>query len=279
MKKIYLFVLIFSLLTAQNAFAQNFKGNEKKIVIEPSQGKLTVGETLEYNVEWMGIPSGKITLTVKGIETLNKRECYHIVARAIPNKFFRAFYDIEYKVHTYVDTKTLEPLRFEKIRRINNTYLYLVVQFNSETGIASHTYLCPKGPFETISFLSLRKDICESKFYSEKVPPGSQDLFSSLYYFRLLDIQLGKSYPININYEKNNYQVTATVGTPFIKDIRKKGSFPCFELFLNTELIGKILGKPKVTVYFTADSKRIPLVFNFPTMIGSLNGVLQEIPK
>jgi len=38
-----------------------------------------------------------------------------------------------------------------------------------------------------------------------------------------------------------------------------------------------ILGKSKLTVYFSADERRIPVEFKFPTGLGQIRGIIQGI--
>ncbi len=72
-------------------------------------------------------------LKVEGITTINNYECYHITAKVIPNRFFQHFYDLEYKVHSYIDKQLYYTRRFEKIRRMNKQYNRL--EFKLETAL------------------------------------------------------------------------------------------------------------------------------------------------
>lgn len=278
MKRIFFIVLAISLCACSDVWAQNFKGRSKEVTIEPGLGKLKTGESLVYNVEWMGISAGKITFTVKDIEVVNNQECYHIVTTVLPNSFFRLFYDVEYKVDTYIDTKNFNTLRFERARRLNKEYLFLTVNYEPEKNLATYTYLSPKGPLKSAGFPSLKETEFNSRTLTEKVPKSVQDLLSCLYYFRHLDIKEGETYPINVNYERNTYAVELKVGKPFLREIRKKGSFPCLYLFLETGSISSSLGLKNISLYLSADPRRIPLSFSLSTNIGLITGSIQDIP-
>lgn len=52
-----------------------------------------------------------------------------------------------------------------------------------------------------------------------------------------------------------------------------------FKAVMDSELSEFILGKSKMVVYFTADSRRIPIEFKFGTGIGSVQGKIKSIPK
>ncbi|MDP3732138.1 MAG: hypothetical protein Q8R31_03785, partial [Candidatus Omnitrophota bacterium] len=69
-------VLIILVLSVANpAYAQNFKGKTQNITISDPAKELSIGERLEYSVEWLGVPVGKIRLKVEGITTINNYEC------------------------------------------------------------------------------------------------------------------------------------------------------------------------------------------------------------
>lgn len=272
------FLITFLISNPLISSAQNFKGNPDEAEIQKPQKELTVEETLVYSAEWLGIPMGRIVLKIEGIKTINNRQCYHISASAIPNRVFRRFYDVEYRVSTYLDKDTLLPQRFEKLRRIGDNYNYVTIEFNYKKNEATFTYSTPKGDVEIVEFPSLRKVVWKNETSVNKIPDSVQDLFSSLYYFRLLDIKEGKEYKINITYGSGIWSVKVKIDKPFLKDIYKKGTFGVIKVNPSSDLNLYILGKHKVTVYFTCDSRRIPVEFSLSTAIGYVRGKIQNIP-
>jgi len=260
-------------------FAQNFKGKEIKLSIEPSPYKLTPGETLTYSAEWLGFPAGKIILSVKGIEQVSGHECYHVYAWARPNNFFRMFYDVEYKVDSYIDTKTFSTLRFEKIRRKNQVFDYSMIQFDREKNEATYSSCHPQGPIDKINFASLSKDLAANNPKTVKTASLTQDPLSSVYYFRLLDIKENNVYSINISFDQKDWPVKVKVGKLLLKEIRKKGIFSVFEFSAEAGMLNFVGGTGKSMVYFTTDSKRIPLSFATNTKFGPIKGLIQDLPK
>lgn len=259
--------------------AQNFKGRQQQIEILPPYKKLTIGETLTYSAEWLGIPIGRIILKVVEIKNINGYACYHVNAQALPNRFFRRFYDIEYKVDTYIDTKTFYTQRFEKTRRIKDIFTYVIIEFNREKNEATYRYYSPGGSVEIIDFPSLRKEIVANEIITIKVPAYAQDLLSSLYYFRLQNIKEGRGYSLNISYHSKNWPVDIKIEKPFLKDLHKKGTFAVIELSPSSALNNFILGRRGMRVYFTVDSRRMPLLFTLNTAIGIIRGVICDLPK
>lgn len=269
-----LIILIISI--GSSAYAQNFKAKSENITIADPEKGFKVGETLAYSVEWLGIPVGKILLKVEGITIINNHGCYHISAEAMPNKFFRHFYDLEYKVHSYIDKESFLPIRFEKIRRLNKETNYTTIDFDHQNNEARYKSV---GSMAFMEISPVRQKLETLNPTTTRIPQGTQDLFSSFYYFRILEIKGGQSYPVNIYYEQRNWPVKMKVENPFSREIRKAGSFGVVKLIPVSELNDYILGKRNFFVYLTADSRRIPLEFRLNTALGYIRGRLQNLPE
>jgi len=273
-KAAILIILIFNV--GNPVYAQNFKNQPQNIAIsDPAKG-LNIGETLGYSVEWLGIPVGKIVLKVEGITTINNYECYHITGTVMPNSFFRRLYDLEYTVHTYIDKKAYYTHRFEKVRRFNKQYNHIVIDFDQEKhrakyfseGVASHLNISPN------------RGIIQAKNpITFVIPYGTQDLLSSFYYFRFQKIEEDKNYPVNIYYDQRNWQMDMKVGEPFLREIHKKGCFPVVKISPDSVLNNYVLGKRRLIVYLTTDSRRIPIEFKLETALGPISARIQNPPK
>lgn len=263
-------------LSVSLAWAQNFRGREKQIRIDPPGRSLKTGECLEYSAEWLGIPAGKIILKVEGIVNFSGHQCYHISGRAIPNRFFAHFYDVGYEVNSYVDTTTFQPLRFEKRRRIKNQINDTIIDFD---WVEKKATFNSKGTNLDVVISSLQARISQQNPITNTITKDTQDLLSSLYYFRLHDIGTTKSHQINIYYNQRNWPVSVETEKPFLKEIRKKGTFSVFTISVSSTITDFILGRHKFIVYFTTDPRRIPLEFDVGTAIGFIRCRLQKIPE
>lgn len=270
-------ILIILVLSVGNPiYAQNFKAKPQNITISDPGKELNIGETLEYSVEWLGIPVGRIVLKVEGITTINNYECYHITVKALPNSFFQHLYDLEYTVHTYIDKQFYYTRRFEKIRRINKQYNHIVIDFDQE----KHKAVFFSEGFATLFKISPERNKIEANTpITTEIPYGTQDLLSSFYYFRFLSMRENTSYPVNIYYNQRNWPVDMKVDKPFLKEIRKKGSFPVVKISPDSLLNNYILGKRRLIVYLTTDSHRIPLEFKLETALGPISARIQNLPK
>lgn len=271
-------VLIIILTSATIAYAQDFsKDRERPTEISAPRDSLVEGERLEYSVEWLGIPIGIIILKVEGIESINGRPCYHISAKAAPNKFFRNFYDIEYNVHSYLDCQKLISRRFEKIKRIKTNLVYVTAEFNPESKEAKYTYYSPGGPLESIEFPSLKKGVVSDMQETIATAGEAQDLLSSLYYFRLSKIALNQECTMQIIYERKSWKLSMRAEKLFWKDIYKKGNFALMQVSPDSDLNDRVLGKRKVYAAFTTDSRRIPVEFKLHSNAGFIRGIIKDL--
>jgi len=258
MKKPFLLLALALALSVQPLFAQDFTGRRREIKIEPPQERLSVGEELTYSVEWLGIPVLKVRLQVKEIKEVSGKECYHLLATAAPNDFFRMFYDVEHKVDSYIDTKTFLPVRFEKSRCEKNICSDLLMEFDREKNEAK---------------------ISSDNIKTVKIQQNTLDLLSVIYYMRHLGLKEGGTYSANILYPQKTWPISITVKNAFLKDIRKKGTFSVIEIIPNTDLVGYLLDRRGAEAFFTADSKRIPILFIMNTKFGLLRGIIEDLPR
>ena len=258
--------------------AQNFsvKTNNNVPSVIPVAKPFEIGEELVYSLEWLGIPIGKIKLKIEGYQEIRNHNCYYIAVSARPTAFFRRFYNVEYAVATYLDVKVHYSQRFEKTRRVKSDKSLLIIDFDHEKGEA-RTSITGNAPVVSISKdrSSLKQDIPSTP----KIAKGTQDLFSAFYYFRLHDIKTNEVIPVPIYFDERNWVVNFSVGKPVMRELRKKGSLPVVEVRLTSEMNRYILGKRAFFFYFTADDRRIPIEFKLNTGIGSVRGILQNMPS
>jgi len=259
------------------SYAQDFAAKPPpEVIIESAAKSLPLKEELHYSVEWLGFSVGEIILKVEGIEDVSGKECYHVNARAFPNSFMKHIYNIEYKVDTFIDTNFLFSRRFGKARRINNAINYVLIDFHQEKNEA---VFLSKGSNVSFKISPTREEIEQQNPATGKIPYGTQDLLSALYYFRFQDIKEGANYAVNIYYNQRNWNMNFNVKKPFKKEIRKIGTFDVVEISPSAELNSYILGKRKFSVYFTTDSRRIPIMFVLNTALGQMRGIIQNPPE
>jgi len=271
-------LLILTLLSAfaSSVLAQDFSGKipPKTISISAPQNSLKIDENLEYSMEWIGIPVGKIFLRI-GSAKINDKDCYRLTVDAFSSSFLSAFYDVRYTVNSFMDKASLLPVRFEKYRKVKGKVAREEIDFDHKRGEVKYK---EEGDAPRI-VISPDRAAMEGKIPATyKILPDSQDLLSSFYFLRLSDLRPGETFKININYGLRNWVMDVKIGEPYMKSIRRRGTFEVFDAIISSELNKFILGDAVLKICFTADSRRIPIEFKLGTGLGAFRGVIKQAP-
>jgi len=227
----------------------------------------------------LGIPVGSVVFKVEGIEEIKGHRCYHLSVRTFPNKFFKKFYDVEYRLSSYLEVDSSRSRQYIKYRRLGNKFLKTVIDLDQDKKMAISTFFVPKDKLQIEDCFLKDINWVYQGSYQAKIPVNISDLVSCLYSFRLANIQGGGSYKANIFYSLMVWHIEMKLSKPFIKDIHKKGSFCVFSLFPYSRLAHWILGKHELRAYFTCDSKRLPILMEFKTNIGPFRAILKDLPR
>ena len=108
-----------------------------------------------------------------------------------------------------------------------------------------------------------------------EIPPRVQDVLSSLYYIRTMDLEVGKSVFINNHADEKNYPLEVKVLR--IEKIKvPAGTYECYVLEPILRASGVFQHKGKLTVWMSTDPSRIPVMMKSKILIGAINAVLIE---
>jgi hypothetical protein len=182
------------------------------------------------------------------LEQLNGKTVYHITGDGSTYSFYDNFFKVRDKYETYIDTNTLQPLKF--IRNINEGGYkkYENVTFNKVTDAA----VTNDGVF--------------------KVPACVQDVLSSIYYARNIDftkMKAGDKIPFSMFLDNQVYNLYVRyMGKEVIRT--KYGKFRAIK-FKPLLIKGTIFeGGEKMTVWVSDDANHIPLRIESPISVGSI---------
>ncbi len=234
------------------------RGDHTVYEIRPPVHQFRVGETLEYDIRWMGIGVGTAMLQVKEIESLGERQVYHVVMRARSNRFLSTFYPVEDEIHSYMDVETLVPYKFRKIQR-EGRYRADEEMIYDQTN-------------HRATYRSFRNDSTKEM----EIPPNVQDSLSTLYYFRTLPVELEKSLFIEVNADEKNWRLEIKVlKTGMLKLVRKK-EIPALLVEPLAKFHGAFIRKGRMQIWFTVDDKRTPLYMKARIPFGIVEVVLKK---
>lgn len=209
------------------------------------------GENISFNVFYsvigLYVNAGSANFTVTS-ERLNNRPVYHVVGSGSSNPSYDWIFKVRDRYETYIDTASLQPLKF--VRDINEGGFkkYENVTFNHQ----ANTAITANGVF--------------------KVPNCIQDVLSSIYYARNIDFNNyapGDKIPFTMFLDNEVYNLYIKfIGKETVKT--KYGKFNAIK-FKPLLVKGTLFqGGEKMTVWVSDDANHIPLRVESPIVVGSI---------
>ncbi|MEN9549129.1 MAG: hypothetical protein RIR12_1720 [Bacteroidota bacterium] len=200
-----------------------------------------------YAVAGIYVDAGNATFTSK-LERVNNRPVYHITGEGKTNSSYNLIYKVHDKYETFIDTATMQPLKF--LRNVNEGghKIYQNYSFNKTT----NTVVTQNGVF--------------------KVPACVQDVVSAMYYARNVDfskLRPDDKIPFSMFLDNEVYNMYIRyVGKEEVKT--RYGKFRAIKikpLLLKGEIFD---GGEQMTVWVSDDLNRIPLRVESPLVVGKV---------
>jgi hypothetical protein len=212
------------------------------------------GEKLTFDVRYQFVKAGIATLEVtEAGECPSGGPCLRMISEARSAMPFSLFFDVKDRVESLVQADSFYTLRYTKTLKEGNYEAYQSVEFDQ----MAHTATYPGG-----------KVI--------EIPPDVQDVLSSLYYVRTMDLEVGKSVFVDNHADGKNYRLEVKVLR--IETIKvPAGTFKCFVLEPILMASGIFQHKGKLTVWMSTDPTRIPVMMQSKIIIGAINAVLADV--
>ncbi len=206
-----------------------------------------INYTVYYSVMGFYANAGDATF-VNNIEKLNGKTVYHITADGKSNSSYDWIYKVRDKYETYIDTATMEPLKFVR---------------NVSEGKHKH--------YENITFNHTAKTAVTSEGVY-KVPDCIQDVISAVYSARNINFDNYKKedrIPFKMFLDNEVYDMYIRyLGKEDVKT--KFGKFKAIK-FKPLLVKGTIFeGGEKMTVWVSDDQNHIPLRIESPIAVGSV---------
>ncbi len=209
------------------------------------------GEKLKFEVRALSMLGGYATLDVENYTTVAGRPCLVITSRANSVFPFSALFPVKDVQSSYFDSKNFMTWKFENhvnegSYHASNMEVYDQVQ---------HSF-----------WHQHNQELIETK----PLAPFSQDLISCFYYFRLLPIEVGKSFSIPTQSGGKNYQLIVEVlGRESVTV--PAGTFDCFRVkpIVKEDTVFHNTGD--IDLLVTADERHFPVRIKSSLVIGSIN--------
>jgi uncharacterized protein DUF3108 len=200
-----------------------------------------------YTLAGVYIGAGEAVFST-GLENINGKTVYHITGDGRTYSFYDNFFRVRDKYETYIDTATMQPLKFIRNVDEGGYKTYENVTFNKTTDAA----ITNKGVY--------------------KVPACIQDVLSAIYYARNIDFSKVKKddkIPFSMFLDNQVYDLYIRyLGKEVVKT--KYGKFRAIK-FKPLLIKGTIFeGGEKMTVWVSDDPNHIPLRVESPISVGSV---------
>lgn len=221
------------------------------------------GEKMVMDISYLGLSTGKITISSEGIKKIGTRDSYHINARIKTSAYYSYLYSLDDYCDSYLSIEENVPLKFSLIQRESKQDIDDLQLFDIDK-LKTYTF------YKRVTSEKTKKSKNE-KF----IPRFYQDPLSVLYFLRGLPLHKGTSFTIPIvNKGKVEVMNVKSLGTEKIKtEIGKKDAI---KLAVTTKHKGDTIEGGSMTFWFSNDSKRIFLKFNAKIKIGSVSGHILE---
>jgi hypothetical protein len=209
-----------------------------------------VGEQLTYEISWLNITAGTAVMAVSDAGTDGDRPLAKLITTAQSRPAITKFFPVDNRVESTLDPATLLPEHLTFKRREGKKKEDIEYTFHQKEGAVT---VVKGGTTETV-----------------RIPPGTQDVISCLYYARSeLTLQPGSSLTMNVHHDKKNHKLDVrveeieTVSGPWgeVKTARVLVVMPFQGLFLN---------QGNIRVWLTNDNRRIPVRMKAKVIIGSI---------
>jgi Protein of unknown function (DUF3108) len=209
--------------------------------------------TVFYNVAGLYVNSGNASFS-NTLEKMGGKTVYHVVGEGATNSSYDWIYKVRDKYESYIDTGTLQPLKFVRNIQEGGFKKYENISFSRNTNTA----------------------VTSGGVY--KVPDCVQDVLSAIYYARNINFDKykpGDKIPFSMFLDNEVYDMYIRyMGKEQVKT--KFGKFKAIK-FKPLLIQGTIFkGGEKMTVWVTDDPNHIPVRVESPIVVGTIKADMMD---
>jgi hypothetical protein len=216
-----------------------------------------VGERLIFDLDYSFVTAGRTVMSIDSIVEVEGYKCYRLVSTVSSNKTFDLIFKVRDRVETNIDITGIFSRRYYKQLQEGKYKDNKEVFYDQEKGKAR-----------------VYKDKVLKKV--SKIEPCSQDILSSLFFFRTLDLEVGDTINVNLYDVSKSYPLKVKVNRRERIKV-PAGTFDCLvvEPFLESE--GMFRSKGKIELWLTDDQRKIPVQMRtYILLIGHIDARLRE---
>jgi hypothetical protein len=216
------------------------------------------GERLEYALRWENVPAGTVSMEILPVKSFNGELVYHFVLTAETNKFIDLFYKVRDRIEAYTDLSMTRSMLYQKKQREGRHKREEVIEFDWENSQVQYSNFGKKN--EPIELMA-----------------GSFDPLSAFYYSRTMDFENGGRFERPITNGKTNGMGRLHVAGRETIKLSNGATYDTYRLEPELNQVGGVFQKSKdarITLWVTADDKRIPVRIQSKVSVGHFIGEL-----
>lgn len=195
-----------------------------------------VGEELHFSINWSLANIGTASLMVTDLVDADGHWCYELTGVGNSNKTIDLFYPVRDRFYSYMDTTELFTRRFFKDQKEGKHERKKRIFYDQE----NHT-----------AFDSVNKE-------TKEIIPYAQDDLSVFYYFRTLDMEVGRGMLIEGFNDKDGNPLKVSVLRKEWVDV-PAGRFYCTVVEPRINSGGLFQHKGNLNIWITDDEHKIPV--------------------
>lgn len=220
-----------------------------------SQNAFKYGEKLEFKASYGFIDAARVNLNIKkSPKVIGNRNTFHVVGTGVSLGAFDWFFEVDDRYETFIDDQAIVPWVF--LRRVHEGGYELKrnIYFNQYKSKAKV------------------KELKDSSKTVYKTDSNTQDLLSSFYFLRTLDLQSaveGQEFTVPTFFDHENYPMRIKfLGRETIKTDLGKVRCLKFSPMLQEGRVFK--EKEDMTIWISDDQNKVPIRLKTNLLIGSL---------
>ena len=218
-----------------------------------------VGEKLTYQIFWGPFIAGRATLEVAGIEEVDGRDCYHLIAEAKTSGLADFLFHVNSRSESWLDASELFTRRYRESRTEGKHSKATETRYDYATCAAF-----------TTNFIT-------GKLKNAPLNGPVQDMISSLYYVRTQPLALDADSSFYVNVGGTNYTVTACPDQRKTLWLRPLGDVPALRIEPKPTLTVVAANKGRMWVWVSDDERKLPLLVFTDMKIGSAKLILYKV--
>ncbi|MBY0369081.1 DUF3108 domain-containing protein, partial [bacterium] len=224
-----------------------------------------VGERMVLDLNWSALKAGTVTMEVREGFPVQARPTYKLWGSVLSSKLVDAIYHVENTIESYIDREWLIPYKF---------LLHMVETHQLKETRAAFDHKLGKAHYwsERIS----KKWGDEKQDRVDNMAPYSNDMYSALYFARVIELEMGK--PVQFPVYENNQNLMIGM-TPVGKEVIQTpaGVFQCWKILTEVKLNNVLKPNGELFLWLSDDSKRYMVRFEAKLKIGFLRGDLVSV--